>query len=188
MHQSRRSQTARRKLWSFARDGSGATAIEFAILALPFFMVIFATIETGVAMAGKLVLENAVTRVGREVMTGQTQEANLDATDFKARICSSVKLMLDCSKLQIDLRTFDSYSAIPTNAPILNGKLDNGSFCYDPGNASAITVLRVFYEWNWYTGFMQRAASGNGKTLFEAMAAFMNEPFGSVTSTKATCS
>lgn len=52
-------------------DRKGATAIEFAILALPFFIVVFASIETFIAFAGEQLLANATDTLARKIRTGE---------------------------------------------------------------------------------------------------------------------
>ncbi len=56
---------------SFARSRDGSAAIEFALLAIPYFMVIFAILETFVAFAAEQLVSNAVDTMSRKMRTGQ---------------------------------------------------------------------------------------------------------------------
>ena len=47
------------------QDKSGSTAIEFAIVALPFLMMIFGTLAVGLFYFTTFALENAVEQAGR---------------------------------------------------------------------------------------------------------------------------
>ena len=57
----------------FRRDRNGTTAVEFGLVAMPFFAILGMIIETGLAFFTGQVLEAATTSAGRIVMTGQVQ-------------------------------------------------------------------------------------------------------------------
>ncbi len=59
------------RLRRLLRSSEGATAIEFAILAIPFMMIVFATFETFIAFTGEQLVSNAVDTMARRVRTGQ---------------------------------------------------------------------------------------------------------------------
>ncbi len=170
------------------RNTEGAAAIEFAFIGAPLMMLIAAMLETAAVTAAGLVLDMAVDNAARNVMVGQVQAADVDQAGFRKMICEDVDSILSCQKLKIDLRTYDAGAAIPADAPRRDGQIDDRAFCFDPGRQGAITVLRVYYEWPWIAAFLQRIASDtDGKAVLVSMSAFMNEPFGSTASTKATC-
>ncbi len=60
----------------FLRDRSGSTAIEFAALALPFSMLVFAILESCIAFAGQEVMANATDDVARQLRTGQVRSVS----------------------------------------------------------------------------------------------------------------
>ena len=71
---SRRSR--RRLLRHFLRNREGATAVEFALVALPFLAILFAIIELALNFWVTQVLENAVSDASRRIYTGQFQQEN----------------------------------------------------------------------------------------------------------------
>lgn len=169
-------------------DIRGVAAIELALVGLPFLFVIFAFIETAVVTGAGVVLDNAVNSVARQVLTGEVQAADLDQTAFRKMICTEVSMLLDCSKVKIDLRTFATADSIPTSATLKLGSVDDSQFCYDPGAQDTITVLRAFYEWPYVAGMLSNLTKDtNGKAVLMSMAAFMNEPFGVRATTHSTC-
>lgn len=173
---------------AFVRDRSGVAAVEFAFVGLPLFALIFAIIESAGISAIGVLLNTAVDGVARQVLTGQIQKADISEEDFRERLCEQVDFVLACEKLKIDLRTFPTYKAIPVNAPMQLKQIDDSEFCFDPGGASSITVLRVFYEWPWSAAFLSNLATDtDGNAVIFAMSAFMNEPFGDLASSKTTC-
>lgn len=163
----------------YRRDHRGVVAIEFAFLALPFFMLMFAILETSLVFIGEITLEQAVSRAGRTVRTGEVASANLTQEAFKKNLCAEILFMLRCDGIKFDLESYATFAAIPTAPPLKNGSLDSGSFVYQPGAPGEIMALRVFYEWPLLTDFMRKAlAPANGSTyLLQSTDVFKTEPF-----------
>jgi len=168
-----------RCLRRFSRNQDGATAIEFAIVALPFFAFLFAILETGLIFFAGQTLETAVSDSARLILTGQAQSGGFKAEDFQKAVCDRITGLIDCSKVYIDVRKFSSFSGINFD-PVLDedGHLTN-DFKYEPGGAGDIIVVRLLYEfpvrvqlWNPQLVNM----SGNNRLII-ATAAFRNEPF-----------
>lgn len=193
------------RLWrKLARSKDGAAAIEFAILAIPYFMIIFAIIETFVAFAAEQLVTNAVNTLGRQLRTGQiTYQMNRPATDindvtkFRRAFCDEVDIMIQCSeaeiatpsKLYIDARTFASFGAIPKTIPRVStatfADIDPTSFKYTPGGPSTINMLRAYYRWQVITDLIRpyittiRPSDGSlpSDFLIVATTAFQNENY-----------
>ena len=55
----------------FLRDRSGSTAIEFALLAIPFSVLVFAILESCISFAGQQVMANVTDDIARQLRTGQ---------------------------------------------------------------------------------------------------------------------
>ena len=75
-------RTSPRRRRGFARDDSGVTAIEFGLLALPFFSILGAILETSLVFLSGQVLESAVQDTSRLIRTGQAQVASVTAAQF----------------------------------------------------------------------------------------------------------
>src|SRR5688572_33004714 len=83
---------------NFVRDERGVTAIEFGILALPFFTIIFAIIETTMVFFAGQVLDSAVEDASRMIRTGRAQTAGYSLTNFRTLMCGyTFGLFGDCS-------------------------------------------------------------------------------------------
>jgi Flp pilus assembly protein TadG len=173
-------QTVRR----FTRGEDGAATVEFGIVALPFFALMFAIIETAMIFFASQTLEAAVADSARLIMTGQAQAQSFSQTDFKNAVCAKIYGLFDCANgMQIDVKTYSSFSSISMAKPIdANGNLQTSNFGYTPGNACEIVVVRLMYQWPVYVsllGLDKLADLGGNKKLIMATAAFRNEPFGS---------
>jgi Flp pilus assembly protein TadG len=142
------SAAAPAKLWRrFRRNKRGSAAVEFAFIAPIFFALIFALIETGMVFFAGQVLETAVQDSGRLIYTSQ---ATLQA-DFKQKVCDRVKVLMDCSVLYIDVRSYPAGTAFTITDPIdSSGNFIGTDFVYQPpaaGNTDSTVVVRSFYQW-----------------------------------------
>lgn len=164
----------------FRRSQDGSAAVEFAMIAPMFFALIFAVIETGMTFMAGQVLETGVEDGARLVYTSQSTSA----ADFKTAICSRVSVLLDCSKVDIDVRSYDPGTPITITDPIdANGKYISNGFVYQPpaysptSSTNKTVVVRAFYQWPLYvTGLGYNIAnidrgSTSSKRLLAATAA-----------------
>ncbi len=164
----------------FGRDRSGASALEFGIVAAPFFALLMALLEVSLVFFGSFTLENAVDRAARLIRTGQAQQAGFSQAQFKQSVCDNVYALIDCaSGLKIEVVRFENFNDISLQDPLDgDGELKDG-FGYDPGNGGDVVVVRAFYEWDLIAAFpgigLGNMAGGN--RLLAAAAAFRNEPF-----------
>jgi len=163
---------------SFWRDKSGA-AVEFALVATPFFAMLFAIIETALVFFAGQVLETAVQDSARMIMTGQAQGSSWSQNQFKQEVCSKIFALFDCANgIYVDVKKFSSFQNVQITNPVTNGTFNN-NFSYDPGGPGDIVVVRLFYLWPVSLptlGYDLSDVNGN-KRLISATAAFRNEPF-----------
>lgn len=169
------------RLRAFRRDTRGATAVEFGLLAIPFFLLLFAILETFLFLFASQTVETATQAAGRLIRTGQTQGLDFTEVEFKEAICRAMAGILNCEgNLHIDVRTINTFGAINLDPPLdENGNLDPDNFTYDDGVAGDIVIVRAYYEWPLNTDLfgLGLANLGNGGRLISASTAFRNEPF-----------
>ena len=167
----------------FRRDRNGSAAVEFSMIAIPFFMMMFAIIETTIVFFANQVLETATQDTARLIMTGQAQLASMNAATFKTNFCTKLtagnqSTLFNCDAVEIDVKSYPQFSNIPTlTDPITNGNYVS-STGYSPGHAGDIVVVRTFYQWPLVvTGLGYNPGNLNGnKRLLVSTAAFKNEP------------
>ena len=165
-----------------ADDRRGATVVEFAILALPFFLLVFAVIETTVSFTAEQVMANATDRLSRQIRTGQIVPATTDQATFRELICDELEVFVadDCPHLHFDLQNYPRFADVPTAVPFSGpGVIDTSGFRYDPGGAGSINNLRIIYEWPVMTDLMKSRMAGleGGRTLLYSTTTWQNEPF-----------
>jgi Flp pilus assembly protein TadG len=173
----------------FVRSRDGAAAIEFALLAIPYFLIVFAIIETFVAFTGEQLVSNAVDTLSRQIRTGQITAANTTKADFRGKFCDEVSILITCSgedssKLILDMRSFSKFAEIPDDIPRKNGDLD-ATDTFAPGGPASINMLRAYYRWSVVTDLVRpyisglRPADGSlpKEFLIVATASFQNEDY-----------
>lgn len=174
---------ARRRLASlagrFSHAEHGATAVEFALVFMPFLMLIFAMIELGLVFLVSLLLENAVIDVGRTIRTGEVQTTGGTAATFKTAVCNRIGVIgsMSCATaLQLDVRTYADYSTSNTSAAA-TGTVPT-SMQFSPGTAGSIVLVRAYYTWPLVTPLLQTGLqNANGRRIIYAATAFTNEPY-----------
>lgn len=181
-----------KKLEAFAVDKRGIAAVEFALIAMPFFFLIFGLLEVCVIFIMSSILEHAASEASRQIRTGQIQtagHADSDAakTAFLADLCAELYGLMSCTsgKLKLDVQTFTSFGGtagqtVPVDAG--TNDVDDSGFAFNTGAQNEIVVIRVFYEWDLIIPVMSAPLDNMGGTsrrLLQATVAFRNEPFGS---------
>ncbi len=166
----------------FKTDDRGSVAVEFALVSLPFFAILFALIETTLIFFASVGMEGAMEEAARLLRTGVSQSSGMTAEQFKNEICSRSPLFFDCDQnLIVDVRTFDDFGNVDFTTPLdPNGDLAN-DFQYNPGGAGDVVLVRAYYVWNVMTpiGIGLENMSG-GNRLLTTSAVFRNEPFGEI--------
>lgn len=107
-------------LTRFAQARRGATAVEFAIIALPFCVLLFGIIELGLVFMVSVTLQNATDSAARHIRTGQFQTSGSNAkADFKTLVCNRMSwLATPCtSKLTVAVQTFANFAAASGSNP-----------------------------------------------------------------------
>ena len=164
-----------------ARDEKGIATVEFAIVAAPFLALMFAIMETAIVFFAGQTLETAVADSARLIMTGQAQTSSFTAAQFKSAVCAKILGLFDCQNgLQIDVKTYSSFSTVSTAKPVdSNGNLQTSSFGYSPGGPGDIVVVRLMYQWPIYVSLLgfNLADMAGSKRLIMATASFRNEPY-----------
>ncbi|WP_312784893.1 TadE/TadG family type IV pilus assembly protein [Brevundimonas sp.] len=163
------------------RDREGSTAIEFAMLAMPFFFLLFGILEIGMLLLLDAVVETAVSDTGRLVRTGQAQQQTLTTADIKQKLCARMSVFsADCpSRAFIDVRVVDSFTTPIAPNPLSSGVFDQSKLTYQPGAPGDRVMVRIWYEQPIVTPFIAQALSRSTdhKVWLTTTLAFRNEPY-----------
>jgi Flp pilus assembly protein TadG len=164
----------------FRRDPSGASALEFALIAFPLILLLLAALEVGIVYFANFSLENATTQGARLIRTGQAQTQKFDAAKFKSEVCKHLSAPISCAGLRLDVRHFSKFGDAALTEPLDGDGNLKTNFAYEPGEGSDVVIVRAFYEWDVTAKLPKQIGlsnMGNGNRLLAATVAFRNEPF-----------
>jgi len=172
-------ESLRPRLAGFLRNRSGVAAVEFALIAAPFFFLLFAMMEVAAVFFMGSVMENAVLEASRDIRTGRAQSSGMSESAFKNAVCERISMLGSCDNVEIDVRVFEDFDGVDQSSPIDDGEMDSEGFGFDPGDAGDIVLVRAFYRWKLLTpGFTAALANmDNNEYLVSAATVFRNEPF-----------
>jgi Flp pilus assembly protein TadG len=168
-----------RRIWR--RSDDGATAVEFALIAMVFFWIFFGIIEMGLLMIFNNGIEDGVARAARLIRTGQAKNMGLTAAQFREKICDMVVLKSACrSNLVVDVREYPDFASINPPSPSWDnqGQMQMSS-TFQTGSPRRVILVRAFYDWKFITPMIGALAgnTGHGTFLVTAATAFRNEPY-----------
>ena len=142
----------------FARRGS--VTVEFALIATPFFFLLFAIIEGGLILVASIDLSNATMALGRQLRTGSIMATGAASTsaghvmslnDFKTAICSKMALIPTATclnQVQVDIQSPQTFGTQQSAAnPITSNVFNTAGLCYYSGNGGSVVEFRAFYLW-----------------------------------------
>lgn len=186
---------ALRRAGAFRRDERGVTIIEFALLALPFFTIIAAILETSLVFLASQVLDSAVEDAARLVRTGQLQLGTADGLTndldgIRSKVCSGLYDMFDCTQLKVKVTTVVDFGSATVTYPIQRGEecelKDGVRTCnwkltesYASSGGGKVVLMQVYYKWPTLVrlpGF-DLQDQPDGTRLLGAVRVFRNEPF-----------
>lgn len=160
-------------------DRKGVAAIEFAILALPLFIMIFGIIEVSLMFFVNSALDASVHKISRMIRTGEIASSKITLADFKARICNDMLLSFSCSSdLLVKVNVLDLSSAASGDPIDDSGNL-TVTETYDIGKGSDYILVQTFLPWTAAVNFfsLSSAKLSDGRYLLGSSVLFRNEPF-----------
>lgn len=172
----------------FRKKEDGATAIEFAMLAAPFFVLLFGIIESSLIFFAGQMLETAVDDVGRKIRTGQLDNT-ITEQQFKDEMCAEAAILFDCDGIAVDLQIAAKFEDLgdPPVPDASDNSTDFSGYSFTPPCPGEIAMVTASYEWPIFTYFasdnIYREVSGSEgnllfrKILLNAIAVFRTEPY-----------
>ena len=166
----------------FARDASGVSAIEFALVAPALFGLLYAICQIGLYMYFSASLAHATSGASRKIMTGAVaQSANISGDLFRANVlCPLLPGAMSCDRLVTNIVTVPasgSFANVP--APVM----DNKKTSFNIGGGGCYVIVQAYYAMPviGLPAFLSGAVSyeGTPSVWINANDVFVNEPFSS---------
>ncbi len=162
------------------RNDDGTTAIEFSLLAIPYFLLTISIIELSIVYASASLLEGAVGSASRLVRTGQIQQSGSDDPEsiFRQAICDYATVLIRCEDVVIEVATMNSFSDYDSMAATFDADGNMVSSGFDAGGVSDRILLRASYNYTMMTPFVGPLLSGpDGSMLFMSTIVLQVEPY-----------
>lgn len=165
----------------------GATAVEFSIVALPFFVLMFGLIEISLIFMMSTMMDVGIGSAARSIRTGEFQAASEGMSEsemkdaFRARVCDAMADLFNCrNKLFMDVRTVGQFSDVDPVDPLDDDdEIDDGALIFENSGREDIVVVRAYYKWDLIMpGLTAPLANlpGNSR-LLQSTVVLRNEPF-----------
>lgn len=167
------------KKW-FLRDDA-SVAIEFAMVGLPFIIMLIGMVEACLYFSTAISLEGATQSAARLIRTGQVQATNSPIDTFKAQMHSQVSSLINSDELQYQVlpiadNTFQNAADMSPQFD-QDGNLMNQTFV--PGISSQDVLVRVVYRYKFMTPLLGSLISGNANATATLVSSIViqNEPY-----------
>lgn len=176
----------RRLRRAFAADRGGATAVEFAILALPFLALLCVVVESAMMTFAQQTLDIAMGRATRVLRTGEFQDApkiNDPVDRLRDVMCGGgAVVFFRCDDLKLDLTRSTSFSNSQVTPPYDSQKktwADGFGTHFECPQGDDVVALRAAVPVLRLFGFMDftRQSMGGNTQLLVATAIFRTEPY-----------
>lgn len=175
---------------SLIKDKRGVTAIEFAIIAPVFFMILFSTFEAGLLFTRLAMLDNAVSILSKSIYIGALADGIDDGTisqdDVEKMVCEEVYVVMpSCDEdITVELTEVTSLDSLPTSDVECIDSMDlefNPAVTFDPGGSGSNVFMRVCITVDLLTPGLGLglALTKTSTDRFELISstAFRNEPY-----------
>jgi Flp pilus assembly protein TadG len=165
-------------------DRRGVVALEFAIAALPLFLLVVGILEMSYDLFTQAVLNYAVNEAARTVQVGSTHgtSGETSATFAASAVCPALSGLLDCGQLIVGVAPVPAgynYFTTPAIITVTKSASATGNIC--TGQAGQLMLLQAWYIGPSFVGALIPAFTSlyNGALVHitTATAGFLNEDF-----------
>ncbi|WP_245651308.1 TadE family protein [Paramagnetospirillum marisnigri] len=153
--------------------------VEFALVALPAFMLMLGMVEIGLMTLDRSVVEGATREAARRIRTGAAQVSGDAMGTFRTTFCANLFNLYDCDGFRFDVRTFPSFDAISLPTVQFDAAGMPSNTVFQPGGAGTVTTVRVIHRHNFGTPLVGSIMGGGASNSVPvtATAVFKTEPY-----------
>jgi Flp pilus assembly protein TadG len=183
------------------RNREGVTAIEFAFVGPPFFLLLLGILELGLTLTTQSVLDGAARDAARLIRTGQVQTQSSPITTFQTLLCSrmsSLMTVAQCNSqvlFEVNVSSDGTYSGVSFTPCAQNAnQTGSGTVCnFSAGTGGNIIGVQTSYPRPFIIpwvgaclsggscwaglGTTNGTNSGTGNVTLTTTVIFRNEPF-----------
>ena len=161
------------------QDEKGSTAVEFALIGIPFIFMVIGIIEMALMFTAQSLLESSTAEASRQVRIGAVQEGGGEDI-FRDVLCNQAGVFLACDDIQYQVESVESFEdaqEFPDATFDDEGNLDNQGF--DPGGVSDVVLIRIAYKYPIKTPMMSLILTNNGSNnrILLSTVVLQTEPY-----------
>lgn len=163
----------------FGADASGASAVEFAMVAGPFLLIVIAVLELALDYLYFSQLDYAVHKASERFRTGAVTAENMSVGKFKSDVLCPQLSQFDCDKIVINLvpASAGAWWSVPNSWHPETVSPATARWC--PAGAGELSLVQVAYP----VPFANLIWAGqrskvNGVRYYLSSNAFRNDVFG----------
>lgn len=165
------------KEWRHNSDG--ATAVEFALIGIPFIFFVIGILEMALMFTAQSLLEASTAEAAREIRTGAVQLGGGEDA-FTDELCGFAAVLIPCDDIQYQVVALDSFADaedFPDAEFDEEGDLEDQGF--DPGGVSDVVMIRVAYNYPIKTPLMQPILTNynNSNRIMLSTIVLQSEPY-----------
>lgn len=172
-------------VWQRGKDyqngTDAATAVEFALVSIPFVFLLIGIIEMSLMFAASSILQGATTEAARIIRTGQAQTGGTDPQEaFETALCNHADSFLNCAQIEYEVVTMDGgftdFSEFPVEYDPDGNFVSRG---FTPGGVNDVVLIRTLYRYPLMTPFIGSVLSNgpNNTRLMISTVIMENEPY-----------
>jgi len=163
-------------------DDSGATAIEFALLAIPYVFLMVGIIELAIMFAAGTMMEGATSSAARMIRTGQIQQGASDESGreaaFRQAFCNFATALIRCEDVVIEARQLTNFSDAGSEGADYDEEGNMESSGFETGDSNDKVLIRTFYRYEFMTPFIGRLLGGEDSAFdFTSTIILQTEPY-----------
>lgn len=167
----------------FAKNEDGSTAIEFAIVAIPFIYMLVAIIELSLMFTSASLLEASTSAAARQIRTGAIQQAAATPAEqealFRDELCERATVLMSCDEIEIESINISSFGSYDDYLPQFDDDGNLVSQGFDAGGVSDVILIRSFYRYTFMTPLIGQflGEGGTGTRPFTSTIVLQTEPY-----------
>lgn len=174
------------RVFGFRKNEDGTTAIEFAMVATPFFILVFMLIGFALYFFVMNSLDKGMDQTSRLVRTGQAQKSNMTVSGFKQGVCQGAGAWVKCNKVEVFVQKFADWQSVQPQACLNSSgaQVTNGASGSDPiatysGASSDIVIVTTCYKWEFAQNipYIKLGNMADGSMMMQTTTAFRTEPY-----------
>ena len=168
-----------KNIMRWKKNDDGSTAVEFALVGIPFILMVIGIIEMALMFATQSLLESSTAEAAREIRTGAVQQGGGESL-FQDVLCEYASVFIDCDGLQYQIVSVDSFqdaADFPDAEFDEDGDLENQGF--DAGGVNDVVMIRIAYKYAIKTPMMQLMLTNNndGNRILLSTVVLQTEPY-----------